>query len=242
MAITTSVNQAPANQTSVKHITSAILLAAGLSQRMGTVNKLLIPIEGKPMVRRTVEQYIAAGIDHIIVVVGYQQDLIRAALKNLNVEIIFNEAFNDGQITSIRCGLAAIPSQSRAVLVGLSDQPLLTGEDIKQLIHAFFEQSSKSILVPYYDTVRGNPIVLSTEQALSVDRDGVRLGCRKLIDQHPEKVCCFEAMHNHYHCDLDTITDVTQLLGEHAIIEDNTMETRTTQTNTTETSTTETHT
>ena len=211
-------------QKTTQKTTSAIILAAGLSQRMGTINKLLIPIDGKPMVRRTVEQYIAAGIHQIIVVVGHQQDRIRAALTGLNIKIIFNEMFRDGQITSIRCGLAAISPQSQAVLVGLSDQPLLTANDIQQLLQAFFQQSSKSILVPYHHNVRGNPIVLSTEQALSVDRDGVRLGCRKLIDKHPEKVFCFEARHNHYTYDLDTTTDVIQLLGEHVIIEAGTTE------------------
>jgi len=207
--------------------TSAIILAAGLSQRMGTINKLLIPINGKPMVRRTVEQYIQAGIKHIIVIVGHQQERIRTALKGLNnINIVFNEAFNEGQITSIRCGLAAVSSQSHAVLVGLSDQPLLTANDIQDVIRAFFQQSSKSILVPYHGNKRGNPIVLSTEQALSADHDGVRLGCRKLIDKHPEKVFCFQATHNHYTCDLDTTTDVVQLLGEHVIIETTTIETR----------------
>ena len=212
------------NHASVKQTTSAIILAAGLSQRMGTINKLLIPVNRKPMIRHTVEQYIQAGINQIVVVVGHQQERIRAALKGLRIEIVFNEVFQDGQITSIRCGLATISSQSQAVLVGLSDQPLLTADDIQHLIHAFFQQSSKSIMVPYHHNVRGNPIVLSTEQALSVDRDGVRLGCRKLIDKHPEKVFCFEATHNHYTCDLDTTTDVTQLLGEHAITEVSTTE------------------
>ena len=84
--------------------TSAIILAAGLSQRMGTINKLLIPINGKPMVRRTVEQYIQAGIKHIIVIVGHQQERIRTALKGLNnINIVFNEAFNEGQITFPQC-------------------------------------------------------------------------------------------------------------------------------------------
>lgn len=206
-------------QAQTQPATSAIILAAGLSQRMGILNKLLIPVNGKPMIRHTVEQYIQAGITQIVVIVGHQQERIRAALQGLCIEIVFNETFKDGQITSIRCGLAAVSSQSHAVLVGLSDQPLLTANDIQDVIQAFFQQSSKSILVPYHHNVRGNPIVLSTEQALSVDRDGVRLGCRKLIDKHPEKVFCFEATHNHYTCDLDTTTDVVQLLGEHVIIE-----------------------
>lgn len=228
------------NKTPTQYTTSAIILAAGLSQRMGTINKLLIPINGKPMIHHTVEQYIQAGIHQIIVVVGHQQERIRAALKGLNIEIIFNANFHNGQITSIRCGLTAISSQAQAVLVGLSDQPLLTANDIQHVIRAFFQQSSKSILVPYHHNQRGNPIVLSTEQALSVDRDGVHLGCRKLIDKHPEKVFCFQATHNHYNYDLDTTTDVTQWLGEHAIIETSITESDTMKISTVKTSSIET--
>ena len=199
--------------------TSAIILAAGLSKRMGTINKLLIPIDGKSMVRRTVEQYINTGIEQIIVVVGHQQDRIRAALSGLKVKLVFNDGFDNGQITSIRCGLKAISKQSQTVLIGLSDQPLLTTHDIQQLLQAFLQQSSKSILVPYYQDVRGNPIVLSATQALAVDRDGVRLGCRKLIDKHPEKVLRFDVVSNHYNCDLDNVEEVAKLLGERAITE-----------------------
>jgi molybdenum cofactor cytidylyltransferase len=199
--------------------TSAIILAAGLSRRMGSINKLLIPIDGKPMVRRTVEQYVDAGIEKIVVVVGHEQHRIRAALSGLKVEMVFNDAFDNGQITSIRCGLKTISKNCQTVLIGLSDQPLLTANDIQQLLQTFLQQSSKSILVPYCQDVRGNPIVLSAKQALAVDRDGVRLGCRKLIDKHPEKVFCFEVTNNHYTCDLDNVEEVTQLLGENAITE-----------------------
>ncbi len=212
-----AINTGAVNTNTVK--TGAIILAAGLSQRMGNINKLLIPIDGKPMVRHTVEQYIEAGIGHIIVVVGHQQARVRAALSGLNVDIIFNDGFDQGQITSIRCGLKAIAEKIETVLIGLSDQPLLTASDIKQLLAAFLQQSSKSILVPHYQNERGNPIVLSAKQALAVDSDGVRLGCRKLIDKHPEKVFRFEVTHNHYHCDLDTAMEVSQLLGENAITE-----------------------
>lgn len=199
--------------------TSAIILAAGLSQRMGDINKLLIPIDGKPMVCRTVEQYINAGIDQIIVVVGHQQERIRTVLKGLKIHIVFNDEFANGQITSIRCGLKALSSEAKTVLIGLSDQPLLTTHDIKHVVDAFLEQSDKSMLVPHYQNVRGNPIVLSAKQALTVDRDGVRLGCRKLIDKHPEKVLCLDVPNNHYSCDLDTTIEVSQLLGDAAITE-----------------------
>ncbi|MBO1256155.1 nucleotidyltransferase family protein [Alteromonas sp. 5E99-2] len=199
--------------------TCAVLLAAGLSQRMGEINKLLIPVGNKPMVRHVVEQYVDAGISEIVVVVGYQQERIRNALDGLDVKIVFNENFSDGQITSIRCGLTALPEKIKTVLIGLSDQPLLTASDLQQLLSSFLQQSEKSMLVPHYQGVRGNPIVLSAEQALAVDSDGIRLGCRKLIDRYPDKVFRFEATNSHFTCDLDTANEVKELLGDKAISE-----------------------
>ncbi len=199
--------------------TSAVLLAAGLSKRMGDINKLLIPLDNKPMIRHVAEQYAEAGIGSIIIVVGHQQDRVRNALAGLDVKIVFNEEYRNGQITSIRCGLKALPEKVKTVLVGLSDQPLLTANDIQQLLNGFGEQSEKSMLVPYYQGERGNPIVLSAEQALAVDSDGIRLGCRKLIDRYPKKVMRFEVFSNHYTCDLDTAIEVKELLGHEAVTE-----------------------
>lgn len=227
------LNETDSNARELTSKTSAIILAAGLSQRMGAVNKLLIPINGKAMVRHVVEQYSKADIEQIIVVVGHQQERVRAALAGLDVNIVFNDDFNNGQITSIRCGLNVLSEQARAqnnheqantVLIGLSDQPLLTSDDIKTLLQAFAQQSEKTMLVPHYQNAqgqseRGNPIVLCAKQALAVDEDGISLGCRKLIHKYPDKVLRFEVTTNHYNCDLDTALEVTELLGSQAIAE-----------------------
>lgn len=192
---------------------SAIILAAGLSQRMGEINKLLLSVQGVPLIRHTVSTYLAAGIEQLVVVVGFQQEKIRQALAGLEVEIVFNPEFAEGQITSTRCGLKNVNKQSQYVLVGLGDQPLLTSDDIRYLLSQFDQQSLETMLVPYYKGQRGNPILLTTEQATQVDKDGIHLGCRKLIDKHPEKVFRLNVNHSRYHCDLDTPADVNKVLG-----------------------------
>lgn len=191
-----------------------VILAAGLSQRMGDINKLLIDINGEPMIRRTVKLYQAVGLENIIVVVGYQQDKVRAVLEGLNIKIINNSDYNEGQISSIRCGVKALSQQCEYVFIALADQPLLTTSDIHFLLTSFNINSEKTIQVPYFNDCRGNPLLLKANQLKEVDKQGVHLGCRKLIDKHPEKVQRLEVDNAHFTCDLDTPEDVLEVLGK----------------------------
>jgi len=190
-----------------------VILAAGLSQRMGSTNKLLIDIDGEPMIRRTVKLYQAAGLANIVVVVGHQQDKVRAALEGLDIKIINNDAFNEGQISSIRCGVKALSNGCEFAFIALADQPLLTPSDIHFLLESFNVLSNKTIQVPYFNNCRGNPLLLRASQLKEVDSQGVHLGCRKLIDKHPEKVQRIEVDNDHFTCDLDTPEDVLAVLG-----------------------------
>src|SRR5450755_741708 len=62
--------------------TAAIILAAGASRRMGR-NKMLLELEGVPLVRRAVACALAAGLSPVVVVVGHEADPVRSALAGL---------------------------------------------------------------------------------------------------------------------------------------------------------------
>ena len=59
---------------------AAVLLAAGEARRMQGINKLLLEIDGVPLVRRSAHMLVRAGIEDIVVVLGHQADRVRAAL------------------------------------------------------------------------------------------------------------------------------------------------------------------
>ena len=192
---------------------SIVILAAGMSQRMGAVNKLLIPVNGKPMIRHTAETYLSLDTEQVIVVLGHEYERIKAELKGLKLTLVFNQDYAEGQLTSIRTGLKCVNKQADNVIIALADQPLLTVEDIQFLIETFGKQSSKTMLVPFYQGKRGNPMVLTGPQARSVDEDGIFLGCRKLVEKYPERVYSLNVDNHHYSCDLDTPADVAKVLG-----------------------------
>ncbi len=127
---------------------AAIVLAAGKSSRMGAVNKLLIPIDGKPMVRRAAEAVLAAGLSPVLVVTGHQHEQVEGALKSLPVTFLNNKDYAAGMSTSLRVGLDAVPPASDGALVALGDMPLITAAELGQLVNAFNPVEGRSIVVP----------------------------------------------------------------------------------------------
>jgi molybdenum cofactor cytidylyltransferase len=198
---------------------SAILLAAGESRRMGTVNKLALPVGGRALVRRTAETLLQAGLEQVVAVVGHERDSVSALLQGLPLRIVHNEDYREGQMTSVFCGMAALPNDCDAVLVCLADLPLLTAEDLMRLIAAFADCPT-SVLVPTYQGVRGNPILLAhahRDQILAGDRN---LGCRRLIEKNPALVTTLEMADDHTVFDLDTpdaYRELQQRLGETSV-------------------------
>ncbi len=90
-------------------------------------------------------------------------------------------------MSSVVCGLKALSQPVDGVMICLSDLPLLDLEDLRT-IHQGFSLSDKPILVPTFDSQRGNPIVLAAEQVDEIIATGRNLGCRNLIEREPQRV------------------------------------------------------
>jgi GTP:adenosylcobinamide-phosphate guanylyltransferase len=110
--------------------TTAILLAAGQSTRMGAHNKLLLDVGGQPMVRRVAETLLASRIDSVLAVLGHEHTAIAEALEGLPLRTVFNPDYAAGQMSSVRAGIEAISEDPAAIVVALADQPALEPADI----------------------------------------------------------------------------------------------------------------
>ena len=96
----------------------AIILAAGQSRRMGPVNKLLMVVEGVPMVERVMLAIQAAGVEKIIVVTGFESDRIEERLSGYDIEFARNEKFEAGMGSSLAVGAAALAEKPISLLPG----------------------------------------------------------------------------------------------------------------------------
>ena len=190
---------------------SAILLAAGESRRMGGVNKLLLPIDGVTLVRRTAETLLASGIEDVVAVLGFEADQVERALGGVPLRFVMNDAFRDGQETSVRAGLSAIRPGCAGVMICLGDQPALSPEDIREIERAFFERKRGSVLVPMYRGTRGNPIVLDRNGLDQILARGGKFGCRQLTTHHADLVEPYEMPNDHVVKDIDRPEDYAAL-------------------------------
>jgi len=198
---------------------SAILLAAGLSRRMGQENKLLLPVDGKPMVRHVVETYINVVDGPLIVVTGFEEGRIRRALEGLSVIFAKNDAFSAGQASSVAKGLSVAP-EAKALLIGLADQPLLKASDLQDLLEAHRKHAEVKITVPTKNGQRGNPIVVPAALRSRLLENPDKPGCMHFTREHPETVQKVDFTAVGFFTDVDTPQDFAKVLQtkEEAVI------------------------
>ena len=165
---------------------AAIVLAAGLSRRMGRA-KLLMPVGGRAIIRYVVESVLAGGVDSVWVVTGPDVEPIEAALAGFEVQIVVNPAPEEGQAGSVRTGIAALPPSVDAVLIALGDQPSLAPSIIPALLAAR-RASPKLIVAPRYRDGQGNPVLFKREIFPELLRLTGVLGARPIIQKEPARV------------------------------------------------------
>jgi molybdenum cofactor cytidylyltransferase len=171
---------------------------------MGAINKLLIGIDGKPMVRRVVETALAAGARPVIAVTGHERDRIEAALSGLPVACVDNPDYAQGLSTSLKRGLAALPADIDGVLVCLGDMPLISAADIGRIVAAFDPREGREIIVPISGGKRGNPVLWGRRFFAEMRNLAGDTGAKHLIGVYPEAVAEVETETNGVLTDIDT--------------------------------------
>jgi molybdenum cofactor cytidylyltransferase len=167
---------------------AAVVLAAGRSTRMGTINKLIAEIGGKPLARIAAEQALASRARPVIVVTGHEREKVEAALAGLPVRFVHNPDYADGLGTSLKAGIAAVPEDADGAIVCLGDMPQVDGALIDKLIAAFDPEKGALVVTPSIDGRRGNPVVWSRRffnDLMAIQGD---IGARHLIANYAEAV------------------------------------------------------
>jgi molybdenum cofactor cytidylyltransferase len=90
---------------------------------------------------------------------------------------------------------------------------LIRPEDYRVLARTFAGLPRDAILVPHHQGNRGNPVTFSASRVPEVLSGAVNPGCRKLIQDHPQDVVCWEFDHDRYTTDMDTLEDYARIRG-----------------------------
>lgn len=198
---------------------TAILLAAGNARRFGGTQKLLARIRYDggivPLVYASALGLAKAGLRRIVVVLGREAESVRRALGDLEVEFVFNGAYESGMSSSLRAGVTEATRcwpDSDGIMIALGDQPLGATPIAEQLIAAFEEGANggNAIVVPRFRGTPGNPVIFGYRLApelLAITGDR---GARSVVERDASRVTHVD-FDMEAPPDVDTIDDLRTL-------------------------------
>lgn len=138
----------------------AVVLAAGLANRMGQPKVLLPWGDGETILGHILTELAQAGAAHTLVVTGHLADNVRAVAQQHGAAAVHNPDYAAGEmLSSLQTGLRALPMSVTAALVVLGDQPRLQASIVKQVIERY-QAGRASIVAPSYQMRRGHPILI----------------------------------------------------------------------------------
>ncbi len=164
---------------------AAIILAAGASLRMGKP-KLLLPWQGKPIIHYAVNAALDSGLDPVLVITGKYHKEICQALSGTPVTIVENDNWLEGQSSSVRRGIEALPQDTLAVVFLLGDQPLIPASAISALVKHYLEAKTRPlVLAPRIDGKRANPVLFDKAVFPDLKLLTGDAGARQIFAQYP---------------------------------------------------------
>ncbi|MDF1687269.1 MAG: molybdopterin-binding/glycosyltransferase family 2 protein [Parvibaculaceae bacterium] len=187
---------------------AALVLAAGLSRRMGTRNKLIEEIDGKPLLAQCVDTVLAANVDSLTLVTGHEAEIVQATMGTRPISYVHNPNFADGLASSLKAGLAALPPCD-AFIVCLGDMPDIQTADIQKLISAYDRDEGRLICLPVVNGKRGNPVLWDHAFANDMLHLTGDQGAKSLMRDNEDVLCEVDIQHAGPLSDIDTLSALT---------------------------------
>jgi len=185
----------------------AILLAAGLSRRMGTCKQLL-PLGGTTVIARCLEGLLAGGVEEVIVVVGPQGDAVAEEARRHPVRIVRTTDPHGDMACSVRTGRTALPPTLSGVLIAPCDHPLVLPETVAGLLAAH-HRNPAAIIIPSHGGRRGHPTCFPRAILDELDDTGT---LRDLVRRAPDRLCHLDTEDHGVVLDMDTPEDYRRLV------------------------------
>ncbi len=195
-----------------------VILAAGNSRRMGKDNKLLKNIDGAPLIRNIALEITKSDLDSCSIVLGYQSDKVADVIKDLNINLILNPRWKEGQASSLKAVLDSLTSSYSDLLVMLGDLPGVKSGHINRIIeeHLSAENRRSKITIPSFQGEKGNPVIWGKSFFHDLSNLEGDVGGRVLFDQHPAAINLIEMDDPGVVTDTDTPEDFRSYLANRA--------------------------
>lgn len=141
----------------------AVILAAGLSSRMGGRTKALLPLPGgDTFLTRIVRTLLDAGVDDIVAVTGHEHERVAASLAAAEIRprIVVNRRYREGQSSSVLAALDAVDRPGvQAIMLTLVDVPLVSVATVEKVLKRYREGRA-TVVRPVHGDKHGHPVIL----------------------------------------------------------------------------------
>ncbi len=185
---------------------SAIILAAGLSRRMG-VPKMTLPWGETTVIGHVVDVLAQAGILDILVVTGGARQEVESALQNRTARCVFNPRYAEDQmLLSLQVGLSNLPAPVQACLVVLGDQPQIQASVVEEMLEVY-RSTRAALVVPSYQMRRGHPWLIDRSLWESILTLPPQVTLRDVLKYYTAKIHYFLVDTDSVLRDLDTPAD-----------------------------------
>lgn len=192
----------------------AIVLAAGLSSRIGGRTKALLSAgTDTTFLGRIVQTFGAAGVTDIVVVAGHEADRIVAAMANEpTVRVVINADFASGQLSSLLAGLSAVDRPDvDALLLTLVDVPLVSSETVRAVVQRYHETHAP-IVRPVRGDVHGHPVLIDRSLFAALRAADPERGAKPVVRAHVSPAGNVEVDDDGAFADVDTRDDYERLI------------------------------
>jgi molybdenum cofactor cytidylyltransferase len=168
---------------------AAVILSGGASQRMGSP-KALLPYQGRPFLEHLLQATTHAKIGVRRVVLGAHAERIADAVRLAADEVVINERWEQGQLSSIQAGIRGLPAATDGIILCLIDHPLISANLVHDLIERFyFAQAARPLIVlPVYQGKRGHPVIFSAAVYGELLAAPMEQGARSVVWAHAGEV------------------------------------------------------
>jgi molybdenum cofactor cytidylyltransferase len=173
--------------------------------------KMVLPWGDTTVIGRVVQVLQAAGLAHILVVVGGANQSVEAALQGIPVQLVFNPDYaNESMLSSLRTGIVALPQESDATLVVLGDQPQIEVAVVSKLI-AEYQGSHARLVIPSYQRRRGHPWLVVRDLWADILALEKPYTLRDFLNAHGQDIQYLDVETDSILLDLDTPDDYQKM-------------------------------
>lgn len=193
-----------------KNRIAAIIIAAGYSSRMDDF-KPLLKFKNMTTIERLIHTYQSAGIKDIYVVVGHKREAIIDKIKDLEIDIVYNEAYDEGMFTSVKKGVMALDKDIDGFFMQPVDIPLIK-EKTLQLIMNSYMACDKGVVYPTFCEQKGHPPLIDCKYNSIILNSSGEGGLKKILGSFQEDSSYVPVFDNTVLLDMDTKEDYEKLV------------------------------